>query len=468
MQMGEKIMSATDSNITQLIVLGNGFDLHFGDKTRFEDYIEKFNICDEVDKLNSLFNSLRKLGLKNASSTLVIQEYFDDNDHIGKIMAEVIDYVGNLKLDISKEEILKFYIKSWCNQFSIQVIPKIKEDMDSTHPNLAKERIGLFNEMILKLNIIFGKSKSKIKELVRVTFWDVYLLYIKNKNVLHKNSNWSDVERQLLDFYNVETYQYFTDKLTKYESLSKVIQSFKNKPLRSKHYADNDFWLIIYTWVKDFGFSKINIDNYLYNELVKFSKNFVAFLKDQFDSQRKDSEDRKISEFVDSIAMNNEKFELLNFNYTEIESDNCVKQIHIHGSIKDLNVTPPIIGINVNDLNNNVKNNAFKMTKQYQLIVAPAGNKLDLTNINTIIFYGHSLALADYQYFKNIFDRVDLLKSSVKLIFKYSIFDPERKEEIQKGNYDSVYNLLKHYSDDTGVDVITTLILENRLKLQKI
>ena len=466
--MGEKIMSATDSNITQLIVLGNGFDLHFGQKTRFENYIEKFNICDEVDKLNSLFNSLRKLGLKNASSTLVIQEYFDDNDHIGKIMAEVIDYVGNLKLDISKEEILKFYIKSWCNQFSIQVIPKIKEDMDSTHPNLAKERIGLFNEMILKLNIIFGKSKSKIKELVRVTFWDVYLLYIKNKNVLHKNSNWSDVERQLLDFYNVETYQYFTDKLTKYESLSKVIQSFKNKPLRSKHYADNDFWLIIYTWVKDFGFSKINIDNYLYNELVKFSKNFVAFLKDQFDSQRKDSEDRKISEFVDSIAMNNEKFELLNFNYTEIESDNCVKQIHIHGSIKDLNVTPPIIGINVNDLNNNVKNNAFKMTKQYQLIVAPAGNKLDLTNINTIIFYGHSLALADYQYFKNIFDRVDLLKSSVKLIFKYSIFDPERKEEIQKGNYDSVYNLLKHYSDDTGVDVITTLILENRLKLQKI
>ncbi|HIX02065.1 MAG TPA: hypothetical protein H9861_04850 [Candidatus Ligilactobacillus excrementigallinarum] len=454
-----------DDNVTQLIVLGNGFDLHFGQKTRFENYIEKFNIYDEVDKLNSLFNSLRKLGLKNTSSTLVIQEYFDDNDHIEKIIAEVIDYVDNLKLDVSKEEMLKFYIKSCCNQFSIQVIPQIKEDMDSTHPNLAKERMGLFNEMIRKLNIIFGKSKSKIKKLVRVTFWDVY---IKNKNGLNKNSNWSDVERQLLDFYNIETYQYFTDKLTKYESLSKVIQSFKNKPLRSRHYADNDFWLIIYTWVKDFGFSKVNIDNYLYNELVKFSKNFVAFLGDQFDSQRKDSEDRKISEFVNSIAMDNEKFELLNFNYTEIESDNCVKQIHIHGSIKDLNVTPPIIGINVNDLNNNVKNNAFKMTKQYQLIVAPADNKLDLTNISTIVFYGHSLALADYQYFKNIFDRVDLLKSSVRLIFKYSIFDPERKEEIQKGNYDSVYNLLKHYSDDTGVDVITTLILENRLKLQEI
>ena len=93
---------------------------------------------------------------------------------------------------------------------------------------------------------------------------------------------------------------------------------------------------------------------------------------------------------------------------------------------------------------------------------------MDLTNISTLVFYGHSLALADYQYFKNIFDRVDLLKSSVRLIFKYSIFDPERKEEIQKDNYDSVYNLLKHYSDDTGVDVITTLILENRLKLQEI
>ena len=89
MQIGEIIM--IDDNVTQLIVLGNGFDLHFGQKTRFENYIEKFNIYDEVDKLNSLFNSLRKLGLKNTSSTLVIQEYFDDNDHIEKIIAEVID-----------------------------------------------------------------------------------------------------------------------------------------------------------------------------------------------------------------------------------------------------------------------------------------------------------------------------------------------------------------------------------------
>ena len=170
-------MTATDDNVTKLIVLGNGFDLHFGQKTRFENYIEKFSICDEVDKLSNLFNSLRKLGLKDASSTLVIQEYFDDNDRIERIIDEVIDYVDNLKLDVSKEEMLKFYIKCWCNQFSIQVIPKIKEDMDSMHPNLAKERIGLFNEMIRKLNIIFGKSKSKIKKLVRVTFWDVYLLY---------------------------------------------------------------------------------------------------------------------------------------------------------------------------------------------------------------------------------------------------------------------------------------------------
>lgn len=104
------------------------------------------------------------------------------------------------------------------------------------------------------------------------------------------------------------------------------------------------------------------------------------------------------------------------------------------------------------------------MTKQYQLIVAPVTDKLDLTNINKIIFYGHSLALADYQYFKNIFDRVNLLESSVELIFKYSIYD----EKIQRNNYDSVFNLLRYYSDDTGTDVITTLILENRLKLEEI
>lgn len=454
-----------DKEVTkQLVIIGNGFDLHFGQKTSFKDYIENFSISSEIIKLEELFKELFLLGRKNISINQFNQQVENDGiDDIKNKIREIINYIDTiiLKFSFNKKKVLTFYIQARCHQVEIEVIPEIKKNVYSAYSNVISKRINLFNEMIKKL-------REKVTTTERLNFWDIYFLFLRDRNKLKENSNWSDVEKRLLDFYDIDVYQDYSRKFTEYENIYRIIRSFGNTPLMWDRFQSKDFWLIIFTLIEDFGFPKVDIDNYLYSELVKFSKNFVAFLRDQFDSQRKDSEDRKISEFVDSIAMDNEKFELLNFNYTEVKSDNCVKQIHIHGSIKDLNVTPPIIGINVNDLNNNVKNNAFKMTKQYQLIVAPAGDKLDLTDINTIVFYGHSLALADYQYFKNIFDRVDLLKSSVKLIFKYSIFDPERKEEIQKDNYDSVYNLLKHYSDDTGVDVITTLILENRLKLQEI
>lgn len=35
-------------------------------------------------------------------------------------------------------------------------------------------------------------------------------------------------------------------------------------------------------------------------------------------------------------------------------------------------------------------------------------------------------------------------------------------------NYDSVFELLDHYSKDVGVDIVTTLTLENRLKMKNI
>ena len=82
-----------------------------------------------------------------------------------------------------------------------------------------------------------------------------------------------------------------------------------------------------------------------------------------------------------------------------------------------------------------------------------------------IKFYGHSLSEADYSYFQSIFDYYDLYKNSnVSLTFYYS-----------KGfeNYDAVYRLISEYgksltNQNQGKNLIHKLLLENRLHVQEV
>lgn len=82
-----------------------------------------------------------------------------------------------------------------------------------------------------------------------------------------------------------------------------------------------------------------------------------------------------------------------------------------------------------------------------------------------IKFYGHSLSEADYSYFQSIFDYYDLYSNSnVSLIFYYSKgFE----------NHDAVYKLISAYgksltNKEQGKNLIHKLLLENRLHIQEV
>lgn len=306
-----------------------------------------------------------------------------------------------------------------------------------------------------KKNKILGKAKRNVK----FNFWEAYFIYLCKDalEVIDKNWNWSDVEARILDFYNLEINDNYTRlcEIINETNEDKYLDSVDNFVKMVKEESELDFTL------------ENDTDEYLYSELVEFSKNFSGYLKAKFNEFVKDKEGNSISEFINEKIANGQKYELLNFNYTNIEDSNCINQIHIHGELNS-NDNPPIIGININGLKNN-EQHTFKLTKQYQLISSRrSADNLELHGIKKVIFYGHSLALADYQYFKSIFDRVHLIDSSVELVFKYSIYDEEIKEEILKENYDRIFKLLKRYSDDVNTDVITTLMLDGRVKLQEI
>lgn len=101
----------------------------------------------------------------------------------------------------------------------------------------------------------------------------------------------------------------------------------------------------------------------IYNELIKFSKNFIAYLNNNYNPQCEDIYGCSMQLFINERVSDGNKYELLDFNYTNFKTDNCINLIYIHGD-KDLEDNLPIIGINADNFDFNERH-AFKLTKQY-------------------------------------------------------------------------------------------------------
>ena len=90
----------------QLVIIGNGFDLHFGQKTRFENYINSFSIDQNVIKdINEKFDSI--------VDSIESFEKEEINRKVNDIKRKV---VKNLKLDNNQNIMLwDFYLKLMLN-----------------------------------------------------------------------------------------------------------------------------------------------------------------------------------------------------------------------------------------------------------------------------------------------------------------------------------------------------------------
>lgn len=170
---------------------------------------------------------------------------------------------------------------------------------------------------------------------------------------------------------------------------------------------------------------------------------------------------------------------ILSFNYTalfdllEVESPCLYSNVHgklcNHSCTKDCNDSNVIFGIDDNLIqaeNSYSGLRIFSKTYRKMFDTSHPTSILPPNNVPlTIIFYGHSLSEADYSYFQSIFDYYDLYSNSkVNLIFYYS----EGHEQT-----DAVYKLINSYgktlsNKDQGKNLTHKLLLENRLKIEKI
>jgi hypothetical protein len=221
-------------------------------------------------------------------------------------------------------------------------------------------------------------------------------------------------------------------------------------------------------------------DNKLFDNLKKIEKYFKDYICDI--SNNYDYVSNEIS-LLTELTKNFVQSKVLSFNYTygpttysklsETELTNKIKSYrNIHGSIdKKDNI---IFGID--SLNISPSSEMYRFTKTYRIMANNLNdNYIDILNddVDTITFYGHSLAEADFSYFESIFDYYDIYDSKVTLEFYCVLYRNGFKSinnNLRRKNYEAICKLLYKYGESIGgmrgKNLVHKLLLENRLKIR--
>lgn len=225
-------------------------------------------------------------------------------------------------------------------------------------------------------------------------------------------------------------------------------------------------------------------------ELTNFSEPEYETLEDIIGSQMVTEMEQTSSNMLMSVhkkknflddefsALSN--IHILSFNYTNLfdilEVENPCVHNNVHGKLcnaaceENCNSSNIIFGIDdviIQSQNASSELRMFSKTYRKMFDTNAQTNTLPKNN-NTpleIKFYGHSLSSADYSYFQSIFDYYNLYSNSnISLIFYYS-------KGYEKN--DDIYKLINTYgktlsNQEQGKNLIHKLLLENRLMITPI
>jgi len=165
---------------------------------------------------------------------------------------------------------------------------------------------------------------------------------------------------------------------------------------------------------------------------------------------------------------------VINFNYTYLnitEPKKFYEYRNVHGRYSD----DIIFGIDTSSIKG--KNKEFlNLTKTYRKMILDAQSNSETKslpkNVKSIKFFGHSLAKADYAYFRSIFDFYDIYASNVDIIFYY--FNYNKNPDFLEKQIESVYSLLDDYGqsfsgdlEKKGDNLVHKVSLEGRLKIKE-
>lgn len=444
--------SDTTRPVSELFVIGNGFDLQCGLGTTYGNF------------LHDIFESKYK-------------DYCLTKDEDKTVLEE---------FEKEQEEVLfvyPFYEQNWFSYTPIKFIPGINiwyriflyEKMAKTSNwNSVEEMIAeylLEYDMIDSVSRIILKRKSNGKEFIggsRIAKRDI--LSLVAYSIIFKVFRKSVKEIE-------DTFELVADpeNLSYYEKLVDVFESGEE---------------VSYDTVAEL------VTSVLLHELKELEWDFTCFVKRRLESTDEylGNVSHLLRKMIDPEAdwydnyENKTVYNLLSFNYTSSWSDRFRPQhspatyLDVHGRIPkgDVQVSNIIFGIDNEKVDATSLN--YRFTKTYRTLqlysrnFEKVGDERDIyqPTIKKIKFYGHSLAEADYSYFQQMFDYYDLYNNNdLELIFYYSVFDGTSAEQIEQNQILSLSRLIEKYgqtmnNQNHGKNLLTRLIQTNRLKLIRI
>ncbi|MFS9338184.1 hypothetical protein QM361_09285 [Streptococcus intermedius] len=224
--------------------------------------------------------------------------------------------------------------------------------------------------------------------------------------------------------------------------------------------------------------------NILLSELHALEQDFQDFLKYQLTNQN-DYESNVSCTLRNLVSQDDFEltYNIFSFNYTNkfIYESKLLYARNVHGELSDQREISNII-FGIDSSISKTDMSSYRFTKEFRTLELYTENEEDYVwfygiknifnpEIEVIKFYGHSLSEADYSYFQYIFDLYDLYNGNISLIFYFSYFEGQTRNQIKQEQFFNVSKLIEKYGEtlnnkDHGKNLLTRLIQTGRLKIK--
>lgn len=452
-----------------LLVIGNGFDLSCDLHSNYKDFLE--SILDKKTDFgkDKVFDEIKK-GLKEYISN--VNFYYHSEDEVNRKINQKYKIIQ----DLNVWYIIFLYKNMIHNSewylVENQIFDELLEDKNSLNiiEKIGATLLSIYMESRIgppRTPLYCGiKSKNSINHEIIGNFYEFLAYSLLNKNLNELNSE---------DSKNV-----FKELRNKVKNLNKEYHDIDNPDLELKDMQKVNFE------------KKISSELFLYvaktllaelNELELDFKNYLIECINSTEGSYTKVAESYIYNILNSIYYDrysgdiNSRFNILSFNYTTPWKDSSegerikyfFKSVNIHGEL--FNDDGIIFG--VDDKKLLPTQNEYIFTKLSRTLDLNTKSKSRITfdellssNIENVVFYGHSLSIADNGYFKMIFDKY-VEKENVKFYFVYKVYSGTSKEKERKKLIKGIGELFGEYSIDkeNNTDTFKKLIQNQRIKI---